>query len=78
MMVRETFQLDNIHCPSCVAKIEKAVGAMRGVSSARMAFATGRLAVDYDPTVIEPGAIAATVSRLGYPARSIRRQELGS
>ena len=76
-MVRETFQLDNLHCPSCVARIEKAVGTMRGVRAARLAFAAGRLTVEYDPGQTDSQAIASAVGRLGYPARSLRREELG-
>lgn len=73
-MVRETFQLENIHCPSCIAKIEKVVGSMRGVQSARLAFATGRLTVEYEPGATESADIAAATGRLGYPARLVRRQ----
>lgn len=74
-MVRETFELDSLHCPSCVARIEKAVGGMPGVRSTRLSFATGRLTVEYDPGVTGSTAIAARVTALGYPARTVRRED---
>jgi len=74
-MIREVFQLDNLHCPSCVTRIERAVNGMPGVTAARLAFAAGRLTVEYDETRTSSQAIADAVGRLGYPARSLRPEK---
>ena len=71
-MVRETFQLEGLHCPSCVARIERAVSGLPGVHEARLAFATGHLTVAYDPGRLGSDAILRKVRALGYPGRSIR------
>jgi copper chaperone CopZ len=75
-MTREVFQLDNLHCPSCVARIERTVGGLPGVRAAKLAFAAGRLTVEYDEASTSSQAIAGAAGRLGYPARSLRREEV--
>lgn len=70
-LVRETFRLENLHCPSCVARIEQAVGRLEGVHASRVAFGAGQLAVTYDPARTTSQAVAAAVGRLGYPAHSL-------
>ena len=39
---------DDLSCPSCVPKIEKALGQINGVTDAKVHFATGRIEVEYD------------------------------
>ena len=39
---------DDLSCPSCVPKIEKALGQIDGVTDAKVHFATGRIEVEYD------------------------------
>ncbi len=76
-MVRETFELTGLHCPSCVARIERAVQGIRGVRRAELAFAAGLLTVEYDPTLAGSELIARAVGQLGYPARPVQREQVG-
>ncbi|QUD87537.1 heavy metal translocating P-type ATPase [Phenylobacterium montanum] len=55
-------------CAGCLAKIEKGVGALQGVTLARMNLTTGKLAVRWRPGELKPRQIVETLSRLGYPA----------
>lgn len=54
-------------CAGCIAKIEGAVGALPGMISVRLNLSTGKLAAQWSGA-LAPGAITATVSRLGYQA----------
>lgn len=56
----------DLSCPSCVPKIEKALGALPGVAQAKVHFNTGRIEVRHDPAATQPGALVDAVRRAGY------------
>lgn len=56
-------------CPSCVAKIEKALKAIDGVEQATVHFNTGRIEVEYDADVVKGDALVAAVRSVGYEAK---------
>ena len=56
-------------CPSCVAKIEKALKGLPGVEDAKVFFNTGRIEVLHDPAVASPNKLVETVQSVGYNAR---------
>jgi len=58
-----------LSCPSCVAKIEKALTALDGVNSAKVHFNTGRIEVQHDPQTVSAQQLAQTVRAVGYEAR---------
>lgn len=53
-------------CPSCVAKIEKALHRLDGVQRAKVHFTTGRIEVEHDAEAIAPDALARAVTGVGY------------
>ena len=55
-------------CAGCIAKIEREMGALPGVDSARLNLSTGRLSLGLENTGVDPGRIIAALGRLGYPA----------
>jgi copper chaperone CopZ len=55
-------------CPSCVAKIEKALGAVPGVDAAKVYFNTGRIEVEHDPAV-KPDELVRAVRAIGYESK---------
>lgn len=57
-----------LSCPSCVPKIEKALGALAGVTRAQVHFNTGRIEVEHEPTRPAPEELTAAVARAGYRA----------
>lgn len=63
-----TLRSRELSCPSCVAKIEKALGALPGVTRARVHFNTGRIEVEHEPGRPAPDELIAAVSRVGYRA----------
>lgn len=55
-----------LSCPSCVAKIEKALKAVDGVEQAKVHFNTGRIEVTHDPQKAGGEALVQTVRSVGY------------
>ncbi len=59
---------DELNCPSCVPKIEKALGRIEGVTQAKVHFATGRIEVEYDAEQVKTDHLVAAVRDVGYEA----------
>jgi copper chaperone CopZ len=60
---------DELSCPSCVPKIEKALNALPGVEKAEVRFNTGRIEVEHDPAQSSIEALVAAIRGTGYEAR---------
>jgi len=63
----------NIHvagmtCTTCAATIEKALGNTPGVEQAKVSFASGKAAIEYDPARVDLSQIRHTISQVGYEA----------
>jgi len=59
---------EGFSCPSCVAKIEKQVGRLKGVEDVKVRFATARIEVDHDAERISVEDLVAAVAKAGYKA----------
>jgi copper chaperone CopZ len=60
---------DELSCPSCVPKIEKALNALPGVEKAEVRFNTGRIEVEHDPARSSVEALVEAIRGTGYEAR---------
>jgi copper chaperone CopZ len=70
MRIRKTtLRSQELSCPSCVAKIERALETMPGVTDAEVHFTTGRIVVEHDPEVAKPADLVKTVGDVGYTAK---------
>ncbi len=58
-----------LSCPSCVAKIEKALKALDGVTEATVHFNTGRIVVEHDPVAVKGDQLVTAVRAAGYEAK---------
>jgi copper chaperone len=58
-----------LSCPSCVAKIEKALKSLDGVQAAKVHFNTGRIEVEHDPQDASDEDLVKAVRSAGYEAR---------
>ncbi len=58
-----------LSCPSCVAKIEKALKAIDGVEQAAVHFNTGRIEVEHDPEAVKSDALIKAVRAVGYESK---------
>ena len=68
-IVKSMLRAEGFSCPSCVAKIEKAVGRLDGVEDVKAHFASSRIEVDHDPEVVSVDDVVAAVAKVGYSAR---------
>ena len=70
MTTRKTpLRSQDLSCPSCVAKIERALETMDGVQNAEVFFSTGRIVVEHDPDVVKPAELVKQVGSVGYDAK---------
>ncbi|MCC6168742.1 MAG: heavy-metal-associated domain-containing protein [Caldilineaceae bacterium] len=58
-----------LSCPSCVAKIEKALTALDGVEMAKVHFNTGRIEVQHDPHSVSTQELVDAVRSVGYESK---------
>jgi len=58
-----------LSCPSCVAKIEKALKSLDGVHEARVHFNTGRIEIEHDAEKVETDELIKSVRSVGYEAQ---------
>ncbi|MCY1159299.1 MAG: heavy-metal-associated protein [Citricoccus sp.] len=62
------FRAEGFSCPSCVHKIEKQVGRLKGVTNVEVHFASARIEVDHDESQTTVDEIVAAIARAGYTA----------
>ena len=59
---------EGFSCPSCVAKIEKQVGRLKGVEKVKVHFASSRIDIDHDADRVSVDDLVAAVAKAGYTA----------
>jgi len=55
-------------CAGCISKIEREIGRLPGVETARLNLSTGRLSLGLSDIGVDPGRIISALDRLGYPS----------
>ena len=65
-----TIGIEGMHCASCVARIEKQISSIPGVSEALVNLTSEQATVSYDPRVASVSQLEAAVSRAVPPACS--------
>lgn len=59
---------EGFSCPSCVAKIEKQVGRLKGVEKVTVHFASARIEVEHDAERVSVDDLVGAVAKAGYTA----------
>ena len=67
--IRTLLRSDELSCPSCVAKIEKSLMALPGVTKAEVKFSSGRIEVEHDPSQSDVAALVSSIAKTGYTAK---------
>jgi copper chaperone CopZ len=67
--MKTVLRSEQLTCPSCVKKIEKALTSRDGVEKATVHFTTGRIEVEHDPERASREDLVKTVRDVGYVAR---------
>ncbi len=60
--------VDGMHCGACVALIEESLLDRSGVSAASVDLEAARAVVRYDPSLVSPDDLRATIAEAGYAA----------
>ncbi len=67
--MKTVLRSQELTCPSCIAKIEKALTALPGVEEAKVHFNTGRIEVSHDPQLVRGEELEKAIRSIGYEAR---------
>ncbi len=70
-MKRQMIVLENLNCPVCAAKIEKAAQNLPGMKEAKVSFGTGSLTVAYDESRLQEQAIRDMVRKHGVGVAAV-------
>ena len=67
--------VSGMHCAACVGRVQAALDAAPGVSSAVVNLLTNSATISYDPAMVAPQALADRISAIGYAAELPRFDE---
>lgn len=75
-MKKATIQLEELACPSCVAKIEGAVKAVNGVKddSVKVMFNASKAKLSFDEEKTTLDAITTAINNVGYEVLSAKER----
>src|SRR3990172_5483927 len=72
---RWTFPVEGMTCASCVARVEKSLSRVAGVSEASVNLATQSGTVSFLPGIADMGAVRAAVESAGYAVPEVMAEE---
>lgn len=64
----KTLKIEGMTCTSCAKAVERAVRKLQGVEEANVNFATEKLNIRYEPSLLRVSDIKKTVEKAGYSA----------
>lgn len=67
--IKTILRSDELNCPSCVPKIEKALSAVPGVQTAKVHFNSGRIDIKHDREQAPVELLQEAVRKVGYGSR---------
>jgi copper chaperone CopZ len=71
-MTNKTLQLEPISCPSCIAKIERALGRQDGVLNTEVLFNSSKVKVSFNEELVTIDHIKDVIHGLGYVVKSVK------
>ena len=66
-MRKGVFTLEPLSCPSCIKKIERALGKMEGIQEVKVLFNSSKVLTQFNEDQVTADEIQQMVSKLGYP-----------
>ncbi|WML46034.1 heavy-metal-associated domain-containing protein [Neobacillus sp. PS3-40] len=66
------YQLEPLTCPSCIKKIEGALGKMIGVQDAKVLFNSSKVKVSFNKDQVTSEELQEIIEKLGYPVISAK------
>ena len=61
-----SLRIEGMDCADCALKLEKGVSHLDGVAQCNVSFATAKMTLVYEPSVLDPDQIERRVRTLGY------------
>lgn len=68
---KQHYKISGMSCANCALTIEKGLSKIEGVKSAAVNFASEKLTVDFDSSVVSQEDILARIKDLGYEAQNL-------
>lgn len=65
-MITKTYQLEQLVCPSCSAKIQGMLKKTEGVNESEVLFNSSRVRVSFDENKIDSESIKNKIDKLGF------------
>jgi copper chaperone CopZ len=65
-MVKQTIRVTDMHCTSCVMRIEGLEDDLPGMKRVKASYQKQRVEVEYDETQLSLPQIVAAICKLGY------------
>ena len=75
-MKRVIIQLGTLTCPSCMQKIENAVGQQKGVDKVKILLNDSKVKSDLRSDETSPDALKKVIEDLGYEVEAMKVKEL--
>ncbi|CUS25349.1 Heavy-metal-associated domain-containing protein [Paucilactobacillus oligofermentans DSM 15707 = LMG 22743] len=75
-MKKVILKLDELSCPSCMVKINKAVAEIPGVTNSKVLFNASKVKLDLNEQQNSAQTVAKVVEDLGYQVLEIKEKEL--
>ena len=66
--MKETFDITGMTCAACSARVQKAAGAVAGVTSANVNLLKNSMELEYDGNPATVEAVCTAIDRSGYAA----------
>ncbi|MEK1482525.1 heavy-metal-associated domain-containing protein [Limosilactobacillus fermentum] len=75
-MEKVMMKLSGMTCPSCLSKVEKAVGSLDGTDQIKVLFNAGKLKFTLDPDKTKTVDVKTAIEKMGYEVQGIKEKEL--
>ncbi|MCX6151962.1 MAG: heavy metal translocating P-type ATPase [Ignavibacteriales bacterium] len=72
-LIKYNVPVEGMTCASCVARVEKAIGKLDGVTNVNVNFATEKASFEIDPKKIDFSKIAGIVEDAGYKLSNVEK-----
>jgi P-type Cu+ transporter len=66
--LEQSLKIGGMTCAACAKRIEKVTKKLEGVQDSSVNYATEKLSIQYDESVVSLPAIRATIEKAGYEA----------
>ena len=69
-MTKVTMKLEDLTCPSCMAKIEGAMLKTQGVRGVKVLFNASKVKAEFEEELVSADQLVSKIEKLGYPVLS--------